>query len=572
MPRGRGYGRRRRLPETAIVRRSAGRIAGRAAGGVHPLVTALEIGAQYGHNLGKIAQAFGKMKAHTTGLKQTGARPRGRPKGSKSKSKSRGTQTPAIQRHEKLKTASGKPTRKGKGLKGKRGHGPKGRLVTHPYSTIPKWKRDRIKDYKYDVYQTVLCSRSGRLAASNNTLASVRHPLKMPECLDDYRTQTVMFTPFCSNFSGMHTTWYQKIRTSDGADFDHDNNNYLDVIQNKADADRLHTETSTHVDGADANFILYKNDTHSATAVASAGNQGAILRKFDQLFKGIHLDLVFIASRAFPVKISVSVVRQIKPAAPYTLTTDNKRELCNSVNNDGVDYHDWVTEYYHEFTLPALRVNKKIPTYEINKELVTNFMQTNSFAENTVAQDMTEAATTVLGQNIHSHVDDIADGNMSGNVYILIKYRKIQKLQQFTYTQNIDMNRSDHAGGTAAVASVELPVVSEESLNIPVHDGDGTGSSSGGETGGTITGSPFTSDQGDESKACFYMNGKIKYKWGFRNQVEPVPSLMSHDDNSTHYKKPLSLNIDPTQDGTNTTYGMYQQSAKHVNIAADTSV
>ena len=566
--RGRG---RRRLPEhTALTVLPKGRFgmipyAARGAARAIPYAHAAELGYQYASNIHKIAKGMGAGASGKTPLTQTRAVPRaairkrgrGRPPSSKGYSVN-------PKRHEKMTTKSGKPARMGKASKSTQTSA-RGKLVTHPYSAIPKWKRDRLAEYKYDVWQTVLISKSSRLAASNNTLRTTRYPVKLPDTLDGEKTMTCVFTPFCSNYSGIHTTFMRKVNAA-GSDLDHASSQPFDVIQNKADVSRINANESSMVDGADGEMILYRNTQADAAAVSHANNQEAALRKFDQLMKGIHLDLVFTASRAFPVKVSVSVVRQIKPAAPYTLTTANKQELCNSVSNKGLDYHEWITEYFHEFTLPGLRVNKKIPTYSVNKEILCNFMQTNAFAENTVSQDMTEAATTQLGLNIHSHVDEIADGNMSSNVYVLIKYRKIQGVQQFTYKQVIEAD-SDSTSSRFGSASVELPVVTEESFDVPTHDGI-----TGADGSGTQfeTGAPLTNNQGDESKASAYLHGKLKYVWGFRKQCEAIPSCMSLVDTSNNYKKPVSLNIDPTQTN-NTDYGLYQQSLQHVNIAADTS-
>ena len=306
-----------------------------------------------------------------------------------------------------------------------------GTIVTHPNSVIPKWKRDRLYKYKYHIHQTVLISRSSRLVASNNTLQTARYPIEMGDTINSERTQTVIFTPFCSHLSGIHTTMFRKVNAA-GTALEHDTTNRLDVIQNKADPERWEGHTAM-IEANDGLQIKYPGLNYTASEVAAASNYTNILRRVDQLVKEIHLDLVFTSSRAFPVKVSVSVVRAIKPQTPYTLSTDNIRELCNGISNHGMDWNTWKTEYHHEFVLQPLRINKKIPTYSINKLLKCNWIQTNSFNENSTSQDMIQAAQTGLGMNIHSHTDEIADGNQSGNFYILIKYRKIQAPQQFTY-------------------------------------------------------------------------------------------------------------------------------------------
>lgn len=556
--------RRRRATSTAMTL-PAGRFgvipyAAKGAARAIPYAHAAELGYQYAQNIHKIAKGMGMGKTKTTPLKQTAARRRsavrnrgrGRPPASKGLK---------ANRHEKLNMSQGTKMNKGKGYNSSA----TGTIITHPNSRIPKWKKDRIYKYKYDVWQTVLLSRSNRLAASNNTLETTRYPLKMPECLDSERTQAVVFTPFCSHLSGVHTTYFRKIQ-ADGTDLDHDTTNRLDVIQNKADIDRFRSDTAL-VEGNDGGAPLYIG-TAEQSVVANATNINNIFRRFDQLVKEVHLDLVFMASRAFPVRVSVSMIRAIKPQPPFELTTNNKRDLCNGISNHGCDWNEWKTEYHHEFTLPALAINKKPATYNVKKILKTNFLQTNSFNENTTAHDMAQAAKTGLGLNINSHTDEIADGNMSGNFYILIKYRKVQQPQQFTYQQTIDSNRGDYVGAMAT-AKIEVPVLSEESFNVLTTDGDSGGS--GGATDGANDGSPFKTDQGDESKASFYLNGKLKYKWGFRKECEAVPAIMSFTDASNNYKKPQSINVDPTILPSDTTNGLYQASPDHVNIAASTA-
>lgn len=74
-----------------------------------------------------------------------------------------------------------------------------------------------------------------------------------------------------------------------------------------------------------------------------------------------------MASRAFPVKISVSLIRHIKPTAPCVWTADDKKQLLNNLDNKGLEWTDYKAEYNHEFTLPALRTGKKPPTRNIVK-------------------------------------------------------------------------------------------------------------------------------------------------------------------------------------------------------------
>ena len=575
MPRGPGTYKKKRKPRrrttsSALTTLPAGRFgvipyAARGAARAIPYAHAAELGYQYASNIHKMAQGLGRGNTRRSPLRQTKAttrgygirkRGRGRPPSSKGLAKNR---------HEKLKLPQSRPLVKGKGYNSSK----TGTIITHPNSKIPAWKKKRMYKYKNMVWQTVLLSKSNRLTGSNNTLQTTRYPLKMPECLDSERTQSVIFTPFCSHFSGTHTTFYRKVASS-GSALDHDFTNRLDVIQRKADTGRLQVLQNVQVGGnTEAITPLYEGPTHSDDVQATS-NFTAITTYKDQLVKHIGIDLVFIASRAFPVEVSVSVVRAIKPQSPYTLSTDETRELCNGVGNHGMDWSTWRTEYYHKFTLKGLKKDTKPPHYSVKKVLKTNFLQTNTFNENTTASDMTQAASNILGSNIHSHMNEVADGNMAGNFYILIKYRKVQEPQQFTYTQEIDMNRSDHAAGTASVASIELPVLSEESFDVPLHDGDGTGAGSP-ETGGTITGAPFTTAQGDESKASFYLNGKMTYAWGFKEETEPIPAIMSNVKANANWKKSQSLNIDPTVDPTDDNNGIYCQSSDHVNISASTA-
>ena len=475
-------------------------------------------------------------------------------------------------RNEKLAQPKSQPMNRGKGLN-KKNMGPSGVLFTHPNSRIPHWKVERLNKYNNMVYQTVLLSKSNRLPTSNNTLQTTRYPLSVPECLDGERTQTMLFTPFCSHWSGQHTTYFRKVNAA-GTALEHDTAKSLDVIQRMADTRRLNRDIVSKVAGnAEAAAILYEGPTPQAD-VQTAANLKSIVSYKDQLVKHIGLDLVFIASRAFPVEVSVSVVRQIKPAAPYTLTTNETRELCNGVGNHGMDWSTWRTEYYHKFKLPALRVNKKPPHYNIKKTLKTNFIQTNTFNENTTSQDMAQASQTSLGSNIHSTINEVADGNMSGNFYVLIKYRKVQEPQQFTYTQTVISNP-----GKDAKAEITIPMVSEQSFDIPGNAYRGNNTSypvslaDNGATTSDPAGQPLeaTTNNIREDRAHFFINGKLTYGWGFKEDTEPIPSLVSEVVANGNYKKLQALNIDPSLDINDDDYGIYTQSPDHVQITPSTA-
>lgn len=582
MPKKRGYGRGRcRLADNKLVAykphqqlqtavkkmgRSAGvsftpaslAYASRYAQGVHD---AYVIASTFMENTQRINAGL-RPKAVPRPLQQTTAVPRGRgrPKGSKNKPSVKGA------RNEEIKK-SNEPAKKGKGHKKIK----QGTIVTHPRSMIPAWKYKRLSEYKYDVWQTVLLSKHSRLAGSPNTLITSRYPISAPEALDGEKTMTMLFTPFCSHKSGIHTTMFQKVNDA-GTDLDHDTTQRLDVIQNKADTQRWRVDNK-YIEGNQGPIIAYAG-SHGSSATAGPDNQKAVKRYFDQLVKNVKIDLTFTASRAFPVVVSVSLVRAIKPMAPFTLSTDDKRELCNAVGNHGMDYKSWVTEWHHEFTLPGLRVNKKPPTHNIHVNAKCNFLQTNSFNENTTATDYDESATTALGSNIDIHQDEIADGNVSSQFYILIKYRKKRTPQQFTYTQTIVSNP-----GKDAKAEITIPMVSELSFDIPGNAYRGNNTSypvslaDSGATTSNPAGAPLeqTTDNIDESKATFYVHGRLMYNWGFKQETESIPSVMSTATSNANFKKGQSLMIDPTYDMTNTTYGLYQQSPDHVNRSASSA-
>jgi hypothetical protein len=457
-------------------------------------------------------------------------------------------------RHEKLKQkGTVGPVNKGKGFNTK-SHGV---VTTHGKGTVPAWKRKRLGLYKFDVWQTMLLSKSNRLAASNNVLETFRYPLKAPEALDSERVQSMIFQPFCSHFSGIHSSMFRKVASS-GTDIDHDTSQRLDVIQNKADIARH--ELPANVDGSGGSAIVYESDfaggAINAATARGATNVGQINTYYDQLVKRIKCDLVFTASRAFPVQISVSVVRMIDATAPYVLSGDDKKMLLNNLDNKGMEYSKYKTEWLHQFTLPGLKVGKKPPKYNVNKTLNCNFLQTNTFEKNNVAEAMAQSATTQLGKGIDVRVNETSDGDMSGAFVVLIKYRKVQQPQQFTYRQCLQTNSAG-----VNLASLEVPVLSEESFDVPTVTGNAAIQ---------VDDTPFETSQGNESKASFYFHGKLVTRWGFRRQPESIPSIVSSDPSHADWKKSQSLMIDPTYTADDT-YGIYTESPDHVQLAASTA-
>ena len=105
-------------------------------------------------------------------------------------------------------------------------------------------------------------------------------------------------------------------------------------------------------------------------------------------------------------------------------------------------------------------------------------------------------------------------------------------------------------------ASIELPVLTDQSFDVPVN---------GGANIDDNDGSPMNIGGNDESQGSFYIHGKIVYEWGFKNDLQNIPSLMSPTPANPDYKKPQSLMIDPTMT-TSDTYGIYTQSPDHENL------
>lgn len=435
----------------------------------------------------------------------------------------------------------------------------RGYAHTQHRSVIPKWKQDRIKKYDNNVWQTILLSRSNRLTNSNNTLETSRYPIKAPECLDSERVQSMIFQPFCSHFSGIHTSHYKHVlQTGTGAGnvLIHNTtvDGRLDTIQNQVDSGRHNM--SGDVDGSGAGIIVHANDTTATSTARGIGNRAQINQHYDQLVKQTKVDLVFTASRAFPMKVSVSLVRYIEPTAPYSMTAADKMELCNNLTNRGLNYQRFKVEWLHEFVLPGLVVNKTPPTHSVNKTLAHNFMQTNTFQQDTIAEAQTAASQLQLGKSIATHTNEVADGFMSGSYVIMIKYRKMQKPQQFTYTRTIH----NDTGTDANLGEITVPVLSEQSFDVPNNTGTSTTSSDG---------SPLN-QQGNESLGSFYLHGKIGTQWGFRRETEAIPSLMSGTASSANFKKMQSLNITPDLIDSNDD-GIYTKSANAQNLQSSTA-
>lgn len=493
---------------------------------IHPSITNLAMGvAETAVNTAMNNMRAGKSNNKVKRLKQTKLTQRG------------------FTRHEKLKEdLSAGPVNKGKG------YNQTGIVMnTHPASKIPKWKRKRLAAFnKGNVWQKVLISKSSRLGNSDNMLKTFRYPIKAPEALDGERVQSMIFSPYMSAYSGIHTTFYRKVR-ADGTDLDHATAEPLDVIQRKADVHR-HSLPST-VEAAHGTEIVYQNKdaNHAAADTQSAAALANVHSYYNHLVKACNIDLVFMASRAFPVRISVSVIRHIQPVAPYTWTTEDKQQLLNNLDNKGLEWNDYKVEFSKSFTLPGLRQGKKPPKFSLIKKIKTNFMVTNSFSDNNTAQDQQLASNNLLGLGLKRRQSEVADGFVSGMFYVLIKYRKVQQPQQFTYSQVLDTTASG-----VSTASVELPFLSEESFDVPTNAGGGVPGS----------GIPANTEQGDERKATFYVHGSLQYQFGLEEPEQAVPSIMSETSTDTDYKKTQSLNIDPTLFNDNNN-GVYTQSQSH---------
>lgn len=453
-------------------------------------------------------------------------------------------------KHHKLKNGKSGPVNKGKGAKRKNAGLV---LYTHPRGSIPKWKYDRLKTYdEGNVWQTVLLSKSARIANSNNILRSFRYPIKAPEALDANRVQAMVFTPFCSHYSGIHSTYYRKIR-ADGTDLDHATTQPLDVIQNKADIQRH--QLSGKVEGTLGTEVKYETDVTTAASTQAAAEINNVNVYYDQLLKEVNLDLVFLSSRVFDTKISVTLVRHLQPTLPHTWTTEDKQQLFNNLSGEGCQWENYKFEYIHTFVLPGLKKDKDPPKIHLKKIIKCNHLETMAFNQNSTDADMSESSLNQLGLGLRRRSQEVADGSKSNNMYLLIKYVKVDKPTQFTYSQTIEANDRH------VEASVELPMLTEESFNASAAGGNYTEG----------TGAPFTNNPAtNQSMASFYLQGSIKYNWGFRENAEAIPSIMSKDASSVNYKKSQALNIDPTITN-DTNYGIYTQSPSHQTLATNTA-
>lgn len=328
-----------------------------------------------------------------------------------------------MNRHDQLKSenvSSLVPKGKGKGFSKANG-----RLTTHGKGKVPRWKLKRLGKYKHNVYQTVLISRSNRLPASQNLLERSRYPIYAPECLDGERIQSMVFSPFCSHFSGIHSTRFQKVQ-SDGTDLDH-SSQLLDVIQNRADIARHNLPSN--VDGVGGSAIVYESDFAGGAITAGtargASNLSQIHTYYDQLVKGVNVNLVFTPARVYDMRVSVSVVRFVKTSAPNTLSANDKKMLLNNLDYKGIEYNDYRVEWNHIFTLKGLKKDKNPSRYSVNKKIKCNFLQSNTFESNNTAEAMIQSGATQLGKDINVRQNETTDGDVSSQFFVIIKYKKV---------------------------------------------------------------------------------------------------------------------------------------------------
>lgn len=560
MPSGRGYQRRRRL--TKLTKYTPGTVskynpgAMVASGGrLQQLANAYEV-AKGAYQVGKAT--YGQMKyAHTKLKKAMGAQPKTtKLKQTKALTRKDYKKKMSKNRHNNLKKTGTQPVNKGKGMKGKYKSRLTGVTVTHP--NLPQWKKERKKKYlKGTVYQTVFLSRSNRLTGGSNQLNTSRYPLLLPESSTAETTQTCIWSPFASAYSGVHTTFFRHVNAAGNALIHATGNTHrMDVVQQRADIRRHNLPSS--VENTNASVIIYQNDVISSNTTQLTTNTDNALIYLDQYLKKIKCDIIFTSCRNFDVLVSLSVIRRIQPGPKYTLSADEIKDFCNDIDNRGMEYTDFKQEYHTTVLLPKIQMNQPPPTRSINHTIVCDWLQTNCFKDANTSEIMNDASTTLLGQGIVKNHLQPADSDMAGNTWILIKYKKVRSPQVFTYEKVIDYSRQvEGTGWGVPTASVQLPALSETTIDIPSHTGvdnsDGTEQKSG---------SPFATDFANEQKAAVYLHGKFTYEWGYREESENINSVMSTDPTSIDYNKPLSLHIDPTLIGNNN-YGLYTESADH---------
>lgn len=431
-----------------------------------------------------------------------------------------------------------------------------GVLVTHPASKVPRWKTARLRKYHMDnaVWQTVYVSKSNRIPGSNNVLAKHRSPINVPECAG-LLANFMLFQPFASAYSGTHTSYYRTVNTVSGSAgylstlYTPDTvDGKLDTVQRMADIQRQTLPPSVEATGAQE--VLYENDVNSGAAIVSASQLAQKTIWFDQCARVCKLDLKFIATRNFSMKVSVSLVRRIKPTNITTLSPEDTYTLCNDLTMKGADRDRWVTEWNHTFVLKGLKKNKPIPFHLINKDIKMNVMQTNCFQDDTTFETATQAQHTILGRGLISPQQEVADGDTSGLYFIKIAYRRIRQPILYEYEQAV----ATHNGVTAATVSV--PAVSETPLDIPTH-------------ANMFGGVPFETAYGNEGAGCFQLIGTMKHCWTYREDPEAIPSVKSSSPASNDYKKAQSLNLAPWLSGSQN--GLYTKSPDDVFLAASTA-
>ena len=428
------------------------------------------------------------------------------------------------------------------------------------HKRLPKWKQKRLREYKHMVYQTILISRSNRLATSNNLLETSRYPIKAPETLDRERCQAMIFQPWAANYSGLHTSHCRTIQ-ADGLDIEPydcadpaDAEGRYDTIQNLAGTERHNLPSS--VNAAHVAGVVYQGSGTSAASARNAANIANLHGYYDKMVKKTVVDLVFTASRVFPMKISVSVVRIVEPTGPWELTTQDKKELLNNLDGKGMEWSRYKTHWNYEFQLPGLKKGFKPPQHSVKKTINSDWIQSNSFQQDSVGDAMIQSNQLQLGQNIAVRNREVADGAISGSYVILIKYRMVRKPTQYTYKQAINTSYDN------VTATIEMPLLVTTPYDVPV--------STGHEVGGQ-DGAPLNTDHGNEGLGSFYLHGKIVTAWAFKEDANSFPSIMEDSAASSDYRKAQSLNISPWLTDSNDD-GIMTQSINHVNIAADTSV